>query len=74
MNAVVLSRQLTRRPVSSRVRGFAITNDRIQGLERVFGPIPEEQPGNRSPHYLTGDDLARNQIRVASFVGAILRI
>jgi hypothetical protein len=74
MNAVVLSRQFTRRPVSSRERGFAIANDRIQGLERVFGPIPEEQCGNRSAHYLTGNELARNQIRLASFIGAILRI
>jgi hypothetical protein len=74
MNAVVLSRQFSRRPVSSRERGFAIANHPIQDLEMVFGPIPEEEPGNRSTGYLTGDALAKNQIRLASFIGTILRI
>ena len=74
MNAVVLNRQFTRHPVSFKERGFAITNDPIQDLEMVFRPIPEEQPGNPSAGYLTGNELAKNQIRVASFIGPILRI
>ena len=73
MNAAVLSRQFTC-PASSKERGFAIANHPIQDLETVFGPIPEEQPGTLSSHYLTGDELARNQIRLASFMGTLLRI
>lgn len=73
MNAAVLSREFTR-PASSKERGFAIVNRPIQDLETVFGPIPEEQPGTLSSHYLIGDELARNQIRLATFTGALLRI
>ena len=74
MNAVVLNRQFTRHPVSFKERGFAIANDPVQDLELVFGPIPEEQPGNASAGYLTGNELAKNQIRVASFIAPMLRI
>ena len=74
MNAVVLNRQFTRHPVSFKERGFAIANDPIQDLEMVFGPIPEEQPGNASTGYLSGNELTKNQIRLASFIGPILRI
>jgi hypothetical protein len=73
MNAAVLSREFTR-PASSKERGFAIANRPIRDLETVFRPIPEEHPGYRSAHYLNGDELARNQIRVASFVGTLFRI
>jgi hypothetical protein len=73
MNAAVLSREFTRR-ASSKERGFAIANHPIQDLETVFGPIPEEQPGNSSAHYLTGNELAKNQLRRASFIGTLLRI
>jgi hypothetical protein len=73
MNAAVLSRQFTC-PDSSKERGFAIPNDRIPDLETVFRPIPEEQPGNLSAHYATSDALARNQIRLASFIGTLARI
>jgi hypothetical protein len=74
MNAVVLNRQFTRHPVSFKERGFAIANDPVQDLELVFGPIPEEQPGNPSAGSLTGHELAKNQIRVASFIAPMLRI
>ena len=74
MNAVVLNRQFTRHPVSFKERGFAIANDPIQDLEMVFRPIPEEQPGNPSAEYLTGNELAKNQIRVASFIATVLRM
>ena len=73
MNAVVVSRQFTR-PASFKERGFAIANHPIPELESVFGPIPEEQPGNSSAHYLTGNELAKNQLRRASFIGTLLRI
>jgi hypothetical protein len=73
MNAVVVSRQFTR-PASLKERGFAIANHPIPELESVFGPIPEEQPGSPSAHYLTGDALSRNQIRLASSIGTLLRI
>ena len=73
MNAAVLSREFTR-PASSRKRGFAIANHPIPELESVFGPIPEEQPASPSPRYVTGDELAKNQIRVARFIGTLLRI
>lgn len=72
MNAAVLSREFTR-PVSSRERGFAIANHPIPELESVFGPIREEQPGNPSPRYVSGDELTKNQIRLASFTGTLLR-
>ena len=72
MNAAVLSREFTR-PASAKERGFAIANHSIQDLETVFGPIPEKPPGPLSSRYLTGDELAWNQIRVASFMGTILR-
>jgi hypothetical protein len=73
MNAVVCSRQFTR-PASFKERGFAIANHAIPELETVFGPIPEEQPGNPPSQYLTGDELAKNQLRLASFIGTLLRI
>ena len=73
MNAAVLSREFTR-PASSRGRGFAIANHPIPELESVFGSLPEEQPASRSPRYVTGDELANNQIRLASFTGTLLRI
>ena len=73
MNAAVLSREFTR-PASSKERGFAIANHPIPELETVFGPIPEEQPGNPPSQYLTGDELAKNQLRLASFIGTLLRI
>ena len=73
MNAAVLSPEFTL-PASSKERGFAIANHPVQGLETVFRPIPEEQAGSPSPHYLAGDELARNQIRLAGFIGTILRI
>jgi hypothetical protein len=72
MNAAVLSREFTR-PASSKERGYAIANHRIQGLETVFRPIPEEPAAGPSAHHLTGDELTRNQIRVASFIGTMLR-
>ena len=73
MNAAVLSREFIR-PASSRERGFAIANHSIPELESVFGPIPVEQPGSPSPHYVTGHELAKNQIRLTSFIGTLLRI
>jgi hypothetical protein len=73
MNAAVLSREFTR-PASFKERGFAIANHPIPELESVFGPIPEEQPASLSPRYVTGDELAKNQIRLASFIGTLLRI
>ncbi|HEX6562816.1 MAG TPA: hypothetical protein VF020_00965 [Chthoniobacterales bacterium] len=71
MNAAVLNREFTR-PASSRERGFAIANHPIPELESVFGPIRE--PDNPSPRYVTGDELTKNQIRLASFIGTLLRI
>jgi hypothetical protein len=72
MNAAVLSREFTC-PASSKERKFAIANHPIRDLATVFGPIPEERPTNPSFPYLTGDELARNQIRLASFIGTLLR-
>ena len=72
MNAAVLSPEFTR-PASFKARGFAIANRPIPNLETVFRPIQEEQPGNPSAHYLTGDELAKNQIRLATSIGTLLR-
>jgi hypothetical protein len=73
MNAAVVSREYTRL-ASFKERGFSIANHPIQDLETVFRPIPEEQSGNPPSHYLTGDGLAKNQIRMASSIGTLLRI
>ena len=74
MSTVVLSRQFARRPVSSRERGFAIVNDPIPDLEAVFGPLPDEPVSPSLAGFRAGDELAKNQIRMATVIGTILRI
>jgi hypothetical protein len=72
MNAVVLSRWFTD-PASSKEGQSAITCDRIQSLSGVFGPIPEAEPGDQSPHYPVAGKLATDQGRLAGLMAVILR-
>lgn len=73
MNAVTLSRWFTG-SASSKEGQSAIANDRIRCLNGVFGPLPEERPGDQSPHYPVADKLAADQVRLASLMAVGLRI
>jgi hypothetical protein len=72
MNAVVLSRWLTG-SASSKEAQSAIADDRIQCLSGVFGPVPEAQLGDQSPHYPVAGKLAADQVRLASLMTVVLR-
>jgi hypothetical protein len=70
MNTVILSRWLAG-SASPKEHQSAIANDGIRCLNNVFGPLPEEQPGDQSP---VADKLAADQVRLASRMAVVLRI
>jgi hypothetical protein len=73
MDAVIFSRRFTE-SASSRERRSAIANDPVRRLDAVFGPIPEEQSSNRSPHCSIADKLATQQVRLAGLMAVVLRV
>jgi hypothetical protein len=73
MDAVIFSRRFTE-SASSKERRSAIANDPVRSLDAVFGPIPEEQPGDRSPHHRIADKLATEQVRLAGLIAVALRV